>query len=69
MRKTFKKLLSLTLATTMVVGLAGCGNTASNGGSSDSADKAAPARHTPLVSASLYSTRHSTLLQRASRQL
>lgn len=39
MRKTFKKLLSLTLATTMVVGLAGCGNTASNGGSSDSADK------------------------------
>ena len=68
MRKTFKKLLSLTLATTMVVGLAGCGNTASNGGSSDSADKA-PARHTPLVSASLYSTRHSTLPQRASRQL
>ena len=39
MRKTFKKLLSLTLAATMVVGLAGCGNTASNGGSSDSADK------------------------------
>ena len=39
MRKTIKTLFSLTLATTMVVGLAGRGNTASNGGSSDSADK------------------------------
>ena len=64
MRKTFKKLLSLTLATTMVVGLAGCGNTALI-----LPTRAAPARHTPLVSASLYSTRHSTLPQRASRQL
>ena len=40
MRKTFKKLLSLTLASTMVVGLAGCGNSATtNSGSDSTADK------------------------------
>ena len=40
MRKTFKKLLSVALASTMVVGLAGCGNSATtNGGSDSTADK------------------------------
>lgn len=40
MRKTFKKLLSVALASTMVVGLAGCGNsTTTNGGSDSTADK------------------------------
>lgn len=40
MRKTFKKLLSVALASTMVVGLAGCGNSAStNSGSDSTADK------------------------------
>ncbi len=39
MRKTFKKLLSLTLATTMAVGLAGCGNSASTDSGSGSAGK------------------------------
>ena len=40
MRKTFKKLLSVALASTMVVGLAGCGNSATtNSGSDSTADK------------------------------
>ena len=40
MKKTFKKLLSVALASTMVVGLAGCGNSATtNGGSDSTADK------------------------------
>ena len=40
MRKTFKKLLSVALASTMVVGLAGCGNsTTTNGGSDSTANK------------------------------
>lgn len=40
MKKTFKKLLSVALASTMVVGLAGCGNSATtNGGSDYTADK------------------------------
>ena len=40
MRKTFKKLLSVALASTMVIGLAGCGNSATtNGGSDSTADK------------------------------
>ena len=40
MRKTFKKLLSVALASTMVVALAGYGNSAtSNGGSDSTADK------------------------------
>ena len=40
MRKTFKNLLSVALASTMVVGLAGCGNSATtNGGSDSTADK------------------------------
>lgn len=36
MKKTFKKLLSVALASTMVVGLAGCGNSATTNGGSDS---------------------------------
>ena len=40
MKKTFKKLLSVALASTMVVGLAGGGNSATtNGGSDSTADK------------------------------
>lgn len=40
MRKTFKKLLSVALVSTMVVGLAGCGNSATtNSGSDSTADK------------------------------
>ena len=40
MKKTFKKLLSVAPASTMVVGLAGCGNSATtNGGSDSTADK------------------------------
>ena len=40
MKKTFKKLLSVALASTMVVGLAGCGNSATtNSGSDSTADK------------------------------
>ena len=40
MKKTFKKLSSVALASTMVVGLAGCGNSATtNGGSDSTADK------------------------------
>ena len=40
MKKTFKKLLSVALASTMFVGLAGCGNSATtNGGSDSTADK------------------------------
>ena len=40
MKKTFKKLLSVALASTMVVGLAGCGSSATtNGGSDSTADK------------------------------
>ena len=40
MKKTFEKLLSVALASTMVVGLAGCGNSATtNGGSDSTADK------------------------------
>ena len=83
MRKTFKKLLSVALASTMVVGLAGCGNSATtNGGSDSTADKSGKTytigicQQVPLteihiisVSASLYSTRLLTLLQTASRRL
>ena len=79
MRKTFKKLLSVALASTMVVGLAGCGNSATtNGGSDSTADKSGKTylqqikqmiKHTTSVSASSYSTKLLTLLQTASRRL
>lgn len=49
MRKTLKKLLSLTLATTMVFGLAGCGNTSTTQSGSDSASSADSADKTYTV--------------------
>lgn len=66
MKKRSKILASLVLAGTMVLGLAGCGDSGSANGGTQSG-KNSGAKYQVGVSASSYSTRLSMPLQRALR--
>lgn len=69
MKKTFKKLLSVALASTMVVGLAGCGNSATtNGGSDSTADKSGKTYTIGICQLVQHEALDVTLLQTASRR-
>ena len=65
MKKRSKILASLVLAGTMVLGLAGCGDSGSANGGTQSGKNSGAKYQVGILSASSYSTRLSMPLQRA----